>query len=332
LFQHVRFVLEHRDRFREGSVLNLACMAYAPMYRRSIDDPAALAPLQRALMDQEGSQDSEFGLEGNNNPVAVRCAAAQALGETGELAVIWDLESVAKMPEEELRLRSSAIQGLAEIARVRLEQKQSVDEIADAFFRLLESNREGSDPILQDIAIEFAKVAPLDGLSRILALLSVPERNFSVQRGIYPFLSRFPNDTERIATDTLAAAAALNDDQIATLYPKPGRMLAEIAESSSTFNELSDDELFKLLRNLAMALAKISAVHPESSVRILAHQNLQQVIARVDLSLSIDPAANSEVRERRWEQWRSDWSRIESQLYLNEIRQLESRHTPLEDR
>jgi hypothetical protein len=236
------------------------------------------------------------------------------------------------MPEEELRLRSSAIQGLAEIARVRLEQKQGVDEIADAFFRLLESNREGSDPILQDIAIEFAKVARLDGLSRILALLSVPERNFSVQRGIYPFLSRFPNDTERIATDTLAAAAALNDDQIATLYPKPGRMLAEIAESSSTFNELSDDELFKLLRNLAMALAKISAIHPESSVRILAHQNLQQVIARVDLSLSIDPAANSEVRERRWKQWRSDWSRIESQLYLNEIRQLESRHTPLEDR
>jgi hypothetical protein len=74
--------------------------------------------------------------------------------------------------------------------------------------------------------------------------------------------------------------------------------------------------------NLASALAKLSAMHPNSSVRILAHHNLQQILALVAIEQPINPTATTEERKRQWERWHNDWLRITPRLVLNEAVQM----------
>ena len=331
LLGKVRHLLESRSEFSAGSILAAACRTYAAMYRKWLrsesSDVVALTPLRSILVDDgmdhaEGvPQGAENWQEMKNSILDRRRAAAESLGETGELAFIADLAKVARSPNEGPRLRMSAIKGLAAIGNARRQQNQDVHDVAAAFREvlLLDVKQYEMEPLLSDVAIKYANVAELAGLKDILALLSLQQHNFSAQHGILPFIFRFPEATHQIAKDTLEALAMLSDEQKEHLYPPPTRIFGELSQFNSGY---TDAEVGQALRNLAGALAKISTLDNDLPVRKLAHQNLLQILAVVTMQQSLDPSAPAAERDLHWTRWQAEWSQREPRLILNATHQL----------
>jgi hypothetical protein len=313
IFDQLGQLLRDRDRFGEGSVMDTACSAYATLYllpsKSRSPQPAELTPLVELLRDSRAGDDA-------------RCAASNALGRIAADAPFDDLSAVAASPSESDRLRIMAVQAIGAIGRDRRNRGLDAISMSQALARLFDFGQYQSEWILQIAVAEFADIAQPEGLSYILPLLRESEPRLAAQQAISTMVVRFPEQADTIAEQTLTFVIGLDAESKLKLFPSADKMLSDLSQLPVSYGAVAVERAY---RHLAVALAQLSAEHSEEQVRLLAHQNLDQVLSLMRDMPVIEPTEMPDIRQRQLESWQQWWSEAEGRLFLNPARQLEAR-------